>query len=119
MLTRRETTVDIGSLRHLVKIQQRADQPDAYGQLIPTWTDVLSPWGGFSSLTAKEQFQANQLSTQVTDVFTMRYPVSVTITAGMRLIFASKVYEIQAALDPDKCRTILKLYLLESQTHVG
>jgi SPP1 family predicted phage head-tail adaptor len=115
MLRSGANTLDIGSLRHQVTIQKRVDHPDVYGQLIPTWVDVISPWGGFSSLNATERFQANQLSTQVTDVFTMRYPASVTITSGMRLIFAGKTFDIQTPIDPDFRHVVLKLFLLETQ----
>jgi SPP1 family predicted phage head-tail adaptor len=112
--------VDFGAMRHSITIKARSSQPDEYGQVDTTWTTVTTARASKRSLSLKETYQANMLSSQVTSVFEMRYQPSVTIRAGMRVhLGSSEVHEIQSVDDPDGRHMKLLLYCIDVTNSVS
>lgn len=100
--------VQAGRLRHRVSIQARqgTGTQDAYGQTTNTtdpWVTVATRWADVRPLEGTEKFVATQ-SVQVSpEVFfrvTMRYYAG--LTPQHRLLFGSRVLEIEAVLNVDE-----------------
>jgi SPP1 family predicted phage head-tail adaptor len=111
--------VDFSSYRHLITIKARTNSPDDYGQVDTAWTTVTTARASKRSLTLKESYQANMLSSQVNSVFETRYQPSVVITAGMRIFLGSEVHEIQSVDDVDNRRIKLLIYCIDISNSVS
>lgn len=106
-------SVNPGELRHRLQIQQQSSTPDAVGQLIQTWNTVWSGWASIRSLTLRELEQVGQLTSQVTHLITVRFPANVNVYAGMRCVYGSHVYQIQAPDNTQELNIWLRLLCLE------
>ena len=112
MLTK-NTSVDIGSFRALITIQKRSDTPDEYGQLSTTWEDVTTLRAKIASLNQRETYSNGQLVSQVTHIITFRYSPYLNVTAGMRVKYGSRVFDVQAPDNADAKNILMKLLVLE------
>ncbi len=102
-----------GKLRHQIQIQSQSSSQDSYGQLQQTWATIRTSWASIQSLILKEAFQADSLTSQVTHLITLRWPSGVSIQAGMRVVYGSHTYKIQAVNNIDERNVILKLLVME------
>lgn len=99
----------IGKLRHRVTIQQPGTtrDPDT-GESVPGWVDVATVWASVEPLSAREFIAAGATQSSVSARIVMRHRDDVT--AGMRISYRGKVYNIHAPLpDPKSGRHYLTL----------
>jgi len=87
-----------GSLRNKVVIQQQASTTDDYGQPASTWTDVATVWADIRHQSGLESIKADSPASVVKASIRIRYRTD--ITAGMRAVHGTTVYDILAPL-PD------------------
>lgn len=91
-----------GRFNRYVEIQQQASTEDAYGEVIGAWSTVSSDWAWIKSPTgaaASEEIAAGGVvSSAAISVRLNRFRED--ITAGMRVVDGSVVYDIRAVL-PD------------------
>lgn len=106
-------SLEPGQLRHQIQIQQQSSSQDSSGQLLETWTTVRTSWASIQSITLKEAFQSDQLTSQVTHTITLRWPSGVSVQAGMRVVYGSHTYKIQAVNNIDERDVILRLLVME------
>lgn len=98
-------------LRHQIHVQSQTTAPGAIGQVQQTWTTVLTVNGGINMLLMREVFGAEQLTSQVSDLWTIRYAAG--IAPGMRIVFGTRIFRIQAVHDEQKRGVLLHLLCLE------
>lgn len=101
-----------GDLNRKITIQFQTTTQDAYGQPQQTWTDVLNTWASIKAATSKEIYAASGFTSQISHKITIRFP-GVAIRSNMRVLFRSRVFDIQAVSDPDESRVQLDLLCLE------
>lgn len=92
-----------GRLRHRVTIQQlTAGSPNQKGTGEPdsAWTDVATVYADVRPLSGRQLLLAQQVSSEVTTEIEIRYRAGVT--AAMRAVLGSTVYEIKAVIDPEQ-----------------
>lgn len=99
-------------LRHSIQIQSQSTEKDKFGQPLQNWTTVLTTRASIEAIEKVERYQARQFTSQVTHVITLRWP-NVSITAGMRVVFGSHIYTIQALDNVEERNVILNLLALE------
>ena len=99
-------------LRHTVQIQSQSTDTDSFGQPLQTWTTILTARVSIEAIKQAELYQAGQLTSQVTHLITLRWP-AVNITAGMRALYGSHIYKIQAVINVEERNIVLKLLVLE------
>jgi SPP1 family predicted phage head-tail adaptor len=87
-----------GQLRHRLTLQQLAAGQDEIGQPVQTWTDVATDWGDVRFLKGIEAVKAGA-PVSVADC-SIRVRFRAGVTAGMRYVEGSTVYDIQTVL-PD------------------
>ena len=85
--------MNIGSLDRRVTIRTFTEAPDASGQPVITWSDLITVAASKRDVTARERFAARQELAQQTSVFRIRHRTDVTVE--MRLVYDSKTYDIQ------------------------
>jgi len=96
-----------GNLKHLVAIQHQVTTQDALGQVVGAWATLCSVWSDIRLPSGLEQLRG--------DAFVSRTRASIRIrkrddiTAAMRVVHGSTVYEIKAALPDLQARAYLDL----------
>ena len=106
--------VPTGFLRSPIQIQSPATGTDASGgPTTTTWNEVLSALAGILTVSSREVFQAQQFTAQVTHRVTLRWPGEIGIAPGMRVIYSTHVYIIQAMENVQQRNRVLHLMCLE------
>ncbi len=89
-----------GEFDQRITIQQPATGQDAYGQPNTGWVDVIAIWAKKMDLTGREYLAAASTQHEVTTKIIIRYRAG--ITAAMRVVHGSDLYNIAAVLTQDK-----------------
>lgn len=105
-------SLEPGQLRHRIQIQSQTSTSDGYGQPQATWSTLLTTWSRISVIKQNEVFQADQFTSKVSHTITMRFPNTITVTPGMRAVFGSHIYLIQALNNIDERGLILQMLVL-------
>lgn len=105
-------SIEPGTLRHPIQIQAQTSTQDSFGQPVPTWNTVRTCYGGINLVSMKKAFGANQLTSQSTDIWTVRWSPT-PIQPGMQIMFGSSTYRVQAVGNPEKRNIILHILCLE------
>ncbi len=105
--------ISAGELRHTVAIEKRSTTQDAVGEPLNEWVHFARRRAGIVRTPGREVFASDQRTARVPTVFRLRHLEGVL--PAMRLVCASKVYDIVAAIDPDGRREQL---LITAEEHV-
>lgn len=91
----------IGALRHRVTIQVLDPEAgeDEYGDPIPKWVTVYSPWAAIEPLRGRELFTAQQAASEVTSRIRIRHRDG--ITTDMQVVHRSNTYKILYIINPE------------------
>lgn len=100
-----------GKLRHRITFQERTTTQDSYGQPLLTWTDVATVWGAVEPLNGRELMAAEAVQSEITHQVVIRYRPG--ITAKMRVLYGTRVFDIQNVLDENERHRMLTLLCLE------
>ncbi len=100
----------IGELRHRLGIQAERATSDGGGGLTDPWADpvtVATVWGKVEPLTGGERLHAAQIQDRLSHRIVIRHRGG--ITAAMRIIFGTRVFNIRAVIDPGERGRFLEL----------
>jgi SPP1 family predicted phage head-tail adaptor len=96
-----------GTLNSRVSIQQRTGGADALGQPGDSWTELAEVWAEIRHPSGVQQVKAGA------EVSTVRASIKVRtrgdVTAAMRVVRGSKVYDIKAVLPDEQGREFMFL----------
>jgi SPP1 family predicted phage head-tail adaptor len=103
-----------GNLRRRIKLLQQSPAKDSFGQPIETdWRTVLTTQAQIAAVTGREIFALGSgFTSQVTHRVTLRFP-AVAVTAGMRVSYESRLFQVQVVSDPTEDKRELDLLCLE------
>jgi SPP1 family predicted phage head-tail adaptor len=103
-----------GNLRRRITIQRTSSAKDSFGQFVDTdWQDVVRCWAQISVVTAREiSALGSGFTSQVSHRVTLRFPTQ-AVTAGMRVKYKARLFQVQAASDPTEDQRQLDLLCLE------
>lgn len=101
-----------GDLRHRVTIQYAVETQNSYGEPVASWQDVATVWAAVEPLRGREYFDAQATQARVDHRIRIRYRAG--ITPRMRVLFGSRVFEIQAVIEPESRRRELHLMCEEA-----
>jgi len=104
----------IGDLRHQVLLQRYALLQDALDEPIETWATISTAWAKISPVTGQEFFAADQLNSSVDHKITVRYIAG--LSPKDRVLFGTRIFNIEAILDTDERRRYLTLMASELKT---
>ncbi len=100
----------IGELRHRLTIQAERAASDGGGGLSDPWADpvtVATVWGKVEPLTGGERLHALQIEGRLSHRIVIRHRSG--ITAAMRVVFGTRVFNIRAVIDTDERGRFLEL----------
>ncbi|MGB4101347.1 MAG: phage head closure protein [Alphaproteobacteria bacterium] len=104
-------TNSIGAMRARVVIQRENPVATGGGGYAPGWSDVASLWAQMEPLSGREVLQGARLEARVTHRAIVRYRAD--ITAGMRLVYGTRLFRIHAALNLEERNHFIQLLLEE------
>jgi SPP1 family predicted phage head-tail adaptor len=104
-----------GTLNRRIIIQAPSTVQDASGQPTDAWTNLLTTWANLRAVTGKEVYASSGFVSELTHVVTIRYP-SVTVNSTMRVLYDSRIFQIQAVIDPNEDRKQIDLLCKEENT---
>lgn len=102
--------MNAGRLRDFIKVQQRSETQDEYGQPVDTWTDLFADYAEVIRLGGREFFSQARVAADVDTRVTIRYRAG--IKAKQRIMFEGTTFDIQSVL-PDQKRTQVEIYCKE------
>ena len=100
-----------GKMRHRVAIQSNSVIQDDFGQEIKTWVTDSSAYARIEPLRGRERIEALQVAPEVSHKITMRKN---TVNAENRILFESRIFNIEAVLNVDEADIILEILCKES-----
>jgi len=103
-----------GNLRHRITIEQKTLARDTYGGEVVTWTTFATVWADIQPLNGRELIAAQAVQSEITGKIFIRYLPGVT--AGMRVSYCGKYYDIQVPIDPGLKHRELQLLVSEGLT---
>lgn len=89
-----------GELRHRVTVQQATDTRDAYGEPDPTWSTYKERSAKISPMNGSRFFAGKQFDTDITHEIVLRHTAG--ITTKMRVLFGTRVFEIDSVINPQE-----------------
>ena len=92
--------MNIGKLRHRVKLQGLTENQDGYGQAVKSYTTYATVWASIEPLQGRELEHAKQISAETNHRVTIRYNSDITVEG--RVVFGDRTFEITAVLDTDE-----------------
>ena len=87
-----------------IVIEQSTETTDSYNQAIKTWSILATVWAQVEDKSGSEGYQAEQLTTVRSTVFTIRYKAG--IEERMRILYRNRYYDIHSIKAPDRDRTL-------------
>lgn len=102
----------VSRLRHRLSLQQEVQTADGAGGYIRTWQTLADLWAEFQAVTGKEILIAGKLQSEVSHKITIRYRTGVT--AGMRLVYDSRIFDIKAVVNKQENDEVLELWVSEN-----
>jgi SPP1 family predicted phage head-tail adaptor len=104
--------MEAGRLRHRVTIQSMTEAQDGTtGAITESWSAGDTTWASIEPLSGREYLAAQEMQSQIMARITIRHR---TVTAKMRVLHGSTVYNVHAVL-PDKDSGTEYLTLMVSQ----
>jgi len=102
--------VNAGRLRDFIKVQERVESQDEYGEVVNTWTDLFADYAEVIRLSGREFFSQARVAADVDTRVTIRYRAG--IKAKQRIMFEGTTFDIQSVM-PDQKRTQVEIYCKE------
>jgi SPP1 family predicted phage head-tail adaptor len=105
----------ITDFRHRISLQQKLITKDPEGIPIENWQNISTIWAAVEPLRGREYFQAAAVQSQNMIRFTIRYRKG--ITSEIRILYDSKLYDIQSIIDVEGRHQQLELMAKEVTSH--
>lgn len=100
-----------GELRHQVALQSSTMTTNSFGEKITTWSTYALAWAAIKPLQGRELANAKQVHEQIDYEIRIRFRESVD--SSHRILFGSRIFEVQAVLNVDERNKELKLLCTE------
>lgn len=100
-----------GRMRQRVKIQNRVEARNGYGELITTWSTLATVWASVEPIRGREFFEAEQVQSEISTRVRIRYYEGVT--AEMRLLYETRPLQIMAVIDVNERHKEMQLMCRE------
>lgn len=94
-----------------MSIQSATETRNGYGEAVKTWSTVTTVWASVEPLRGRELFDAEQVQSEISHRVRVRY--SGSVTPQNRLLFGSRVLEIQAVINVNERNREMQLMCKE------
>lgn len=92
--------MQIGKLRHRVKLQHVSATQDNYGESVRQWSTYKTVWARVEPLSGRELEHAQQISAETSHRVTIRHHNNVAVED--RIEHDDTVLEVTAIINPDR-----------------
>lgn len=113
MIGRRKTTAS--SLRQRLTLQTEVQTPDSAGGYVRTWEDIADLWAEIIPVSGRERLFGGQLQSEISHRIVLRYRDG--ITAGQRLVFENRAFNIRYVSNTMEANETLELLAEEGTTN--
>lgn len=101
-----------GKLRHRVTLQEYKEVLDQYGTPIDQgWQDVATVWASVEPIQGREYIQLQNTQSELTTRVRIRYRQG--ITPAIRVLYGTRVFDIQSVIDFEERHIELQLMCIE------
>ena len=108
-----------GQLNRVVSIQQRSTTQDTFGGLPESWTEITQVYALIEALSGYEKMAADAVASGVSHRITVRYDPMFDdpkIAATYRIVYNTRIFDIQAPMNVDEGNHIVELLATEGMT---
>ena len=105
-----------GALRHRITVQSNTDAYDDYGDLSNSWDTGSEIWGSVNPISGKEEDLGSELVGVVTHFIKVRYRASISVSVANRIVFDSRVFQIESVRNWQERNVFLELLCKEVTT---
>lgn len=105
-----------GTLRHRLTFQAKSTETDELGQPLNVWVDAFKCWGEVAPVSGRELLAAQAVQAEVTHTISVRYRPELQNpkdVAAMRVLFRSRVFDINASMNQDERNRLVLLQAKE------
>lgn len=95
-----------GQLRVPMDLERRFPITDNVGGQLPLWLSVGRVWANIRPVSAREIVIANHRTGEITHHIQIRYNPNQPVISGMRLINATRRFDILVVHDPDETKAM-------------
>jgi len=88
---------------------------NSFGEPQNTWTDLAEVWGSVEPVQGREFWAQQQVQAEITIRVRIRYLS--TVTAGMRVLYGSRILDIGSVIDPKEKHVEMQLMCSEGVTN--
>lgn len=99
------------NFRHRIEIQSLSLTPNDSGGQVETWSTFATVWASLTPKIVKEVNFAERIEPRIDHEIRMRYIAGVTAT--MRILFDSRIFEIKSIIIPNEIKEFLMLVTTE------
>jgi len=101
-----------GNLRHRVIIQHLVETLDEYKTPTITWQDYATVWASVEPIRGREYIELQNTNSELTVRIRIRYLPGVT--NDMRVLYGSRVFNIQSVIDINERHREMELMCIEN-----
>ena len=105
--------MNAGELRHQITIQTPTEAQDSLGAVISTWSTFATVRASVEPLQGREYLALQQVQSEAGVKIRIRYLPG--LNAKMRVLWTSKIYEIENILEIESRRREIHLMCRENQ----
>lgn len=106
--------MDVGKLRHRVRLQRPGGSKDAFAGRVTSWTDVAVVWACVEPLTGRDAVIAAQRQASTSHKVTVRYSLSTAvIAADWRVLYDGRVLVVDNIINVEERNEVLELFCIE------
>jgi len=102
-----------GRLRHRVTIEEVTNTADGAGAITQTWSEVRKVWAAVEPARGAEFYASQTENSEVTGKIVMRYFSGLNPTMRINWASESRIFQIEAIIDPDERHRELQLMVKE------
>lgn len=96
-----------GHLRHGIRVQSVSSTTDTGGGRVPVWIDYALTHASITPVSGREQISGGKVQASMTHRITLRWIPGVT--AKMRVLFGTRVFNVRAVRNLDERNRWLEL----------
>ncbi|HJV73166.1 MAG TPA: phage head closure protein [Noviherbaspirillum sp.] len=105
-----------GKRRHLIEVQERSTETDAFGESLTTWATLFSTQAGISPLSGRELFAAQAINVEITHQIEVLYRpewANPKRAAAYRILFRGRIFDIKSAINVDERNREVQIFTSE------
>lgn len=103
--------MNAGKLRDLITVQENIGTANSQGEVIASWSDVLTDYAEVKRMGGREYFSQARVEADVDTHVLMRYRSEVKV--AHRIKFEDTYFDIQSVI-PDQKKTQLEIFCKEA-----